>query len=244
MFPVIKARYKVTRVIMAAEEYAALYAVRITERSKTEYLLNVYAGDSRYKYDEVFFGLKGCNAFVEMFVWEGALVSVFRVESGARIDDVFYKGASFGWRERLEYAGRLVDAALPLALLPYEISCAAVMSFNIVVIQAEKRIAVNYAVPPLDGACEREFLLLLGDQLHKILFPRLESSASELRFLERLGDGGFRSAAKLYAGWLSARGEIEREYEEFYSQKAIKRAAAVTGRRLGRLFSRKRGESV
>jgi hypothetical protein len=244
MFPVIKARYKVTRVVMAREEYAAVYAVRITERSKTEYLLNVYAGDSRYKYHEVFFGLGNCDAFVEIFIWEGALVSVFRVESGTPIDDVFYKGASLTWKERIEYAGLLVDAALSVALLPYEISCAAIMSFNIVVMSTEKRIAVNYAVPPLDGASEGEFIALLGDQLHKILIPRLESAAGELRFLERVACGDFRSVAKLYAGWRSARGDIEREYEDFYSKKAMGRALAVAGRCVKRLFKRKGGKTV
>ncbi|MDR1217179.1 MAG: hypothetical protein LBJ99_01180 [Oscillospiraceae bacterium] len=239
MIPVIKAKYKVTRVFMAQEGYAALYAVRITERSKSEYLLNVYAGEVRYRYDEVFLGMDGCGAFVEMFIWEGALISVFRVEEGARFDDVFYKGAEVGWRDRLEYAGRLVDAALPLALLPHEMACAAIMSFNLVVRQAERNVAVNYAAPPLDGASGRELLLLLGDQLYKILLPHARSAAAELRFLERLGAGEFESMAKLYSAWLSARGEIEAEYEDFYSRSAVGRAAAVAKRRVKNLFSRK-----
>jgi len=61
----IKERYKVTHVLYAQENYAALEAVDIQSREKLTCLLNVYEGAYCKPYIRVFHALRNCDAYRE-----------------------------------------------------------------------------------------------------------------------------------------------------------------------------------
>ncbi len=118
----INSRYKVTHVLHAQADYAAVLAVDIASREMTEYLLNVYESGLKRQYVSCFDALKFCPEFINMFIAEDALVAVFRAAASETINSVFYKGADIPWDERLRYAQMVMHLALSVSDYPPEVS--------------------------------------------------------------------------------------------------------------------------
>ena len=224
----IKSRYKVTHVLHAQEDYAAVLAVDIESREKTEYLLNVYENELKRQYVRCFSALRFCPEFVGMFIAEGALIAVFHALEGGGIDSVFYKGADISWDERLGFAHMVMQLALSVSDFPPEIGCAALLSRNLLIRRAAGRVSVNYAVLPLEGMNARELIYLLGDQIEKILLKRFSSADAELEFVKALKSGVYTSVPPLYSHWLEAQKEIRAQYGRVYKMNALPRALYLT----------------
>ncbi len=220
----INFRYKVTHVLHAQADYAAVLAVDIESREKTQYLLNVYENDLRRQYVGCFAALKFCPEFVHMFISEGALVAVFNAVEGDDIDSVFYKGADIPWDERLRFAQMVMHLALSVSDYPAEIGCAALLSRNLLIFRSTGRIQANYAVLPLEGMNARELVFLLGDQIDKILLKRFSSADAEIEFVQTLKSGAYKSVPPLYSHWMEAQNEIKAQYERIYKKSALTRA--------------------
>ena len=234
----INSRYKVTHVLYAQTDFAAVLAVDIESREKTEYLLNVYENDLKRQYVSCFSALKFCPEFVRMFISEGVLVAVFRAVEGDDIDSVFYKGADIPWDERLRYAQLVMHLALSVSDYPHEVGCAALLSRNLLVFRSTERIAVNYAVLPLDGMNARELVFLLGDQIEKILIKRFSSADAEIEFVQALKSGAYKSVPPLYSFWMEAQKEIRAQYERIYKKSALTRSLYLVFLNIRRWFRR------
>lgn len=219
----IKERYKVTYVLFAQQDYAALQAVDIQSREKDTYLLNVYEEEYRKSYLRVFHDLRGCEDFREMFLWEDSVVAVFDYREGLTIDQVFFKGAQMDWTFRLEAAQALFHKALFMSDFPPQISCAAMLSENIQVFPAERAVDVSFAVRPLEGLNQRELVFLLTDQIKKVLLHRWDSPLGERRFVRSLCRGEEVSAAAAYKKWTAEAPGIRAEYEMIEKKGALAR---------------------
>ena len=182
----IRERYKIVQVLHAQPDYAFAEAVDIQDRQTPACLVNVYEGAWLPRYAEVYAGLEGCPAFQGAFLQGESLVAVFQPAQGLPIDRVFYRGARWGWRDRLEFAQLLLHQALTLCGLPPEIGCAALFSENVLVDVDKRRVDLRYFIRPLEGMTPRELTLLAADQVEKILLPRFSSADGELAFLKQL----------------------------------------------------------
>ena len=172
----IRERYKIVQVLHAQPDYAFAEAVDIQDRQTPACLVNVYEGAWLPRYAEVYAGLEGCPAFQGAFLQGESLVAVFQPAQGLPIDRVFYRGARWGWRDRLEFAQLLLHQALTLCGLPPEIGCAALFSENVLVDVDKRRVDLRYFIRPLEGMTPRELTLLAADQVEKILLPRFSSA--------------------------------------------------------------------
>ena len=219
----IRERYKVISVLYAEQDYAALQAVDIQDREKTTCLLNVYEGDLLKPYLRCFYELRNCSDYQEMFVWENHLVTVFSYREGMTIDQVFYRGAPLDWQLRLAVAQTLFHQALATWDYPPEISCAALLSENIQILQDEQLMAVNYAVRPLGELDRRELLLLLADQVKKVLIERWDSPLEERQFVRELCRGAETSAVAVYGKWAAAEPVIREAYEKIEQKPTLSR---------------------
>lgn len=238
----IKERYKVLCVLYAQESYAALQAVDIQSREKKLCLLNVYEGAYLKRYIRCFHDLHNCDGYLDMFIWEDSLITVFEYRKGRSIDQVFFKGATVEWRFRLKAAQALFHQALVMSCFPPEISCAAMLSDNIQVFPEEENVSVNYAVLPLEEMNERELIFLLTDQIQKILINRWESPKSERRFVRELCSGNEHSMVAVYGKWIAAEPEIRAEYERIESKGALSKALSLLFMNLGDWFKMKFGK--
>jgi hypothetical protein len=219
----IRSRYKVTSVIWAEENYAALRAVNIELGNAREYLLNVYEGKQARRYADCFEALRDCPELCELFIADGALVSVFDYTDAPDIDSMFYKGAALPWRTRVDYAQLLFHLSLLVADYPSEVACAAFYSGNLIPLPKENRIAVNFAVHPAP-ANGRELIFLLTDQIKKVLPRRFDSPSTELDFLEELDSWRYDTVGKLYSRWKTVKPAISEEYEALEGMNAVGRA--------------------
>ena len=237
----IRERYKVVRVLCAFEEYACVEAVDIQDRETPVCLLNLYEGAQFLRYGKIYASVKQeeCPALRRLFLEGETLVAVFDSSPGVNMDDLFYRGDRREWRERLDYAGALLHAALTLYNLPPELSCAAMLTENLFFAPGEAKVRFQYMVPPLEGMNPRELTLLTGDQLKKILGNRPESPDEERDFLDRLDMGDFPTVVRLYAAWREAQGGIREKYEEWEAKSWIGRWVAVALLRLRRWFRRR-----
>lgn len=217
----IREQYKVTDVLAVREDYAALLAVDIQDREKNAYLLNVYEGQNLKPAINLFSALEGCPAYCGMFLAGKSLVTVFSDQAGQTIDQIWYKGASHSWKERLDAAQQLLGACLRMANYPPEICCGLLFSENIR--STPDGLRFRYLLPPLEGASEREWLLLIQDQLEKLLLPRWYRVRAELDFMDWLEQQNAVSIARLYGKWSQARPEIEQEYEQMDAKSALGR---------------------
>lgn len=219
----IKERYKVVRALAVQKSYAFLETVDIKDRDKAACLLNIYEEELLPVYLDVFDRLSDCPDFLGAFIAEGSLVSVFEYRDGCTIDQIFYRGASMDWRLRIEFAELLLHKALTMANYPPEISCAAMLSDNLLVDLSGRRLLSRWQIVPMEGMNGRELVYLAVDHLKKILIKRFESPMEELEFMYRLDNDECRSVIQLYSLWRMSRNTIEEAYGVNKKKNAIRR---------------------
>ncbi len=219
----LRERYKVVRIIWSQPDYALAEAVDIQDRETPTLLLNLYEGELLYRYGSICSSISqvDCPQFRGMFL-EGETLSVaFEDCKGVNIDQVFHRGDRWNWQDRLDFAQLVLHQALSMANLPPEVSCAAMMSDNLMVDVPERRVRVRYMLRPTEPLEPRELALLAEDQVRKILLRRLRSADAELAFLDRLDRETFRTIVPLYAAWRQALPEIQAEYEDYEEKSFI-----------------------
>jgi len=219
----IKERYKVIRVLDVQENYAFLETVDIKDREKTACLLNLYEAELLPVYLDVFDRLEDCLGYQGAFIADGSLVSVFEHCEGTSIDQVFYRGAKVDWQVRLDFAELLLHSALSMANYPPEISCAAMLSENILTDLVGERLRFRWKILPLEGMNGRELVYLTVDQLRKILIRRFESPLEEMEFLQRLESGECHSVVRLYSLWRESKDTIAAAYGEACKKNVVQR---------------------
>lgn len=236
----VRERYKVVRVLDIREDYAFAEAVDILDREQRPCLLNIYEGQLLRAYLPCFDRMQAYPGFQGMFVEGESLVTVFEDCRGKPIDQVFFRGAAFGWRARLEYAGQLLHAALNMADLPAEVSCAAMLSENVLIAENDWAVRLRFKVVPLAGMNPRELVYLTEDQLKKILLPQFGTPREQLDFLEELEWGSCTTIVQLYALWRERRDRILAAYEELESMNFIRRWLTLLWGRIKRLTTESR----
>ena len=236
----IRERYKVVRVIALQPDYALLEAVDISDRETPSCLLNLYEGQLLHRYARIMTGIKkeDCPGFRGMFLEKGALVAAFENAGGACIDDLFFLGDKRTWQERLNAAERMLHRALSLANLPPEVSCAALLSENVLFDQPNQRVNTRWMIRPMEDMNQREAALLAADQVKKILPPTLQAGPEEQKFLKKLEEGLFPSVVALYGCWREAQAAIRAEREEFEEKNFIRRGLILLGRLIRRSMGR------
>lgn len=238
----IRERYKVVRVLWSEPDYAFVEAVDIQDRETPSRLINLYEGELLHRYGRICAGIDPaeCPAWRGMFLAGGTLAVVFDNSDGVNIDQVFYKGDDWKLEERLDYAEMVLHRALEMANLPPEVSCAAMLSENVLVDMGEHCIRLRYMIRPMPEMNGRELALLAGDQVKKILPRKFTCLNEELNFLDQLDDGLFRSVVPLYARWREAQAAIRKEQEEFLKQNIISRGITLLKIRLKRRRKRRK----
>lgn len=209
----VRERYKVVRVVDVRENYACAQAADILDREVRSCLLNIYEGPLLKEYLACFDRLRDCPDFLDMFLEGDSLVTVFREREGTDIDRVFYLGDKHPWRERLDYADQLLHQALNMADLPAPVSCAAMLSENVLVDENSGRLSLRFRVFPMEGMEPRELVYLTCDQLRKVLRHRFESPREEMELLAELDRRPPLGVVPLYALWRERQGDIRGAYE-------------------------------
>ena len=207
----IRERYKVVRVLESDAQYACVEAVDIQERETPSRLVNLYEGALLHRYGRICTAIDPaeCPSLRGMFLTGETLSVVFDDCGGTPIDQVFHRGDAWPWRQRLEWAGRLLHRALELANLPPEAACAALLSDNV--------------------------LLDVGAKQVRLRFRRWNSLEAQLDFLEELDAGVFRSIVPLYARWREAEAAIRAEREAYEKRTFVGRGLQLLRLRLRRL---------
>ena len=236
----VRERYKVVRVLQTRENYAFAEAVDILDREMGGCLLNLYEGPLLRRYLPCFDRLESCPAFKGMFLDGESLVAAFQDCGGAPIDQVFYKGDSHSWQERLYYAGELLQAVLNLADLPPEAACPLLLSDNVRVDEINRRICLRFHIVPMEGMNAREAVFLAADQIRKILRPRFSSPREELAFLDELDRGGCVNVVQLYGLWRERSGEIQAAYQALEKKNFVRRWCSLLMGRLKRRMARRK----
>ena len=240
----IRERYKVARVLWAQRDYALVEAADIQERATPIRLLNLYEGGLLHRYAKICSGIRkeDCPAFCGMFLDNDTLAVVFDDCKGVSIDNAFFRGDSWNWRERTDYAELVLHHALSLSTLPPEISCAAMLSENLLFDTEKKTVVSRHMIPPMNSMNARELALLSGDQILKILPRRFSSGKCEGAFLDSLERGEYLSIVTLYSAWRKTRKAIEEEREAFDKTNPILRGISMLKRVVLRIrFRRKSG---
>ncbi len=237
---IIRERYKVVQVLRAEQGYAFAEAVDIMERETPVRLLNVYEGEQLPVYARIFTEKMDCAAFCGAFLSGDSLVAVFKPCKGIAINNVFYRGAEWGWKDRLCYAEQIFHTALGMADFPPEVSCAAMLSDNVMIDTEMRKISSLFRVIPMKGMNARELALLASDQALKILCKRFRQGDAEYIFCKRLERGEFLSIVPLYAAWRRAEEEIRTEYEGLDEKNTLSRWLAFLVKNTKRFFKRKR----
>ena len=236
----VRERYKVVRVPDCREHYAFAEAVDILDRETGSCLLNLYEGPLLRQYLPCFDQLNGCPAFQSMFLDGESLVAVFHDCGGVPIDQIFYLGDRHSWRDRLYYAGQLFQQVLNLADLPPEVACALLLSENVRVDTVDRSIALRFHAIPLEGMNRREVAYLAGDQIRKILRPRLSSPREELALLDALEEGSCTGPVQLYALWRTYGESIQAAYEALEKKNFVRRWCSLLVGRAKRWAARRK----
>lgn len=228
----LRERYKVIRTVKTAPDYALVEAVDIQERDTPSLLINLYEGQLLYRYGRLYAGVGAadCPQFRGIFVEDRTLAAIFDQCQGEPVDQVFYQGDDWSWRDRLTFAQELLHGVLLMANLPPELGCAALLSENILVRPQEQKIAFRFMVPPMEEMSARELPLMAGDQLKKILPRRLCSPPAETAFLKDVDRGRFHTVVQMYAAWRQAEPVIRAQWEEYEQKNFIQKGLLLLRR--------------
>lgn len=236
----VRERYKVVQVLDVRENYAFVEAVDILDREKNSCLLNIYEGPLLRAYLPCFDRLDACPDFQGVFLEGESLAAVFRYRAGPSIDQVFYRGDRHPWRERLAYAQELLHQVLNMADLPAQVSCAALLSENVLVDERNHEIHLRFQVAPMEEMNGRELVYLACDQLRKILLPRSSSPVEELMLLDELDRGNCKTVVQLYALWRERQGALQAAYEALDKKNFFQRWCALLWGRVKRWSARRK----
>ena len=157
---------------------------------------------------------------------------------GESIDSLFFRGDGWNWQERLNCAELMLHRALSFANLPPEVSCAALLSDNVLFDLANGRVNTRWMLKPMEDMNPRETALLAADQVRKILPPSVKAGPEEQRFLDQLAGGEFPNVVALYGRWREARAAILAEREAFEEKNFIRRGLILLGRTIRRSVGR------
>lgn len=236
----VRERYKVVRVPDIQENYAFAEAVDILDREMRGCLLNLYEGPLLRRYLPCFHHLQGCAAFQGAFLDRESLVAVAQDCSGSPIDQVFYKGDSHSWQDRLHYAGELFQQVLNLSDLPPEVACSLLLSENVRVDPTNRTVSLRFHVVPMDEMNIREVAYLAQDQVYKILRPHLSSPLPQLLLLDELERGTCTTPVQLYALWKARSCEIREAYEALERKTFVRRWYSLLAGRVKRWINRRK----
>ena len=239
----LRERYKVVRILWSQPDYALAEAVDIQDRETPTLLVNLYEGELLYRYGRICSAISraDCPQFQGMFLEGGTLAAVFEDCRGVSIDRAFHRGDRWPWRDRLDFAQLVLHQALSMANLPPEVSCAAMLSDNLMVDVLERRVRVRYMLRPTEELDPRELALLAGDQVRKILRRGLRTPDAAELFLDRLDRETFRTIVPLYAAWREALPQIQAEYEDYEDKNFVAKGLTLLKRWAGRRKRRRRG---
>ena len=223
----IKEQYKVVRVLRLGEHYAALQAVDITSRSNDRYILNVYEAELLKPYIVYFHDLKNCPDFVEMFVRNDSLVVVFSFTDGVPIDKIFYRGNKIPCGDCIDYADDLFKRALAISDQAPALSCPRLMSGQLEFNQKEKRFVLRPVIAPMDEVNERELMLLLRDQLLKILLIKFDTVKTLRKYVRQLENTDKKTVPALYSEWCEVRNQLKTDAEDYARLPLAGKAASL-----------------
>ena len=84
----IRERYKIVRVLHAAEDFACVEAVDIQDRETPVYLINLYEGEFFHRYGKIYASMKqeDCPALRRLFLDGQTIAAVFEEKQGVNID--------------------------------------------------------------------------------------------------------------------------------------------------------------
>lgn len=148
---------------------------------------------------------------------------MFDYREGKNIDQVFFRGARCSWRLRMKTAQSLFEQALSVWNFPPEIGCAALLSDNLIFLQEDSPLTVNFVVRPMEALQQRDMVFLLSDQIRKVLLQRWDSPIEERQFVRELCTGTAQSAAAAYNRWNATKPSIQAAYEKIESKNAMSR---------------------
>ena len=230
----IRERYKVVRAVRVQPDYALLEAVDIAERETPSRLLNLFEGELLHRYARICSAIRkaDCPEFQGMFLEKGTLVAVFSDCGGESVDRLFYRGDAWAWQDRLLFVELVLHHALSLANLPPEVSCAAMLSENLLFDPPNGKVESRFMLTPMEDMNARELVLLALDQVKKILPRTAAAGKAEQAFHDRVAGGAFRSVVQLYAYWHETEPLIREERAEFEKQFIIKRWCVMLWRRI------------
>ena len=236
----IRERYIVVQVLETRENYAFAEAVDILDREKNSYLLNIYEGPLLRIYLPCFDQLRTCPDFQGVFLEGESLVAVFRYRTGTPIDQVFYRGDKHDWSSRLEYAQQLLHQVLNMADLPHQVSCAALLSENVLINENSQALSLRFQVAPMEEMNGRELVYLACDQLYKILLPRFSTPLAQLELLDQLDEGTCTTAVQLYSLWREREPELRAAYEALEKKNFFRRWCSLAWGRVKRRFAKRK----
>ncbi len=222
------------RTLWRQPDFAAVEAVDIQDRETPMRLLNLYEGPLLHRYGRIYSQIEPgtCRPFRGVFLEREALAAVFQTASGTPVDQVFFKGDGWSWRDRLFYAQELLHGALLLTDLPPEISCAVLLSVNLLFDLANRKINFRFLISPMEQMNARELVFLVQDQLKKIL-PGLPSRpAEEEAFFDSMDREPFSSMVPLYSRWREAEPAIRAGYEAYEEKDALQKGVWLIKNRL------------
>lgn len=207
----IKEQYKVIRVLYTAEHFAAVLATDITSSLNEQCVLNIYDGNLLKPYLTYFSDLKHCPEFVELFVRDESVVAVFRYARGKNIDSIFYRGNKRTNSENIEAADLLIEKAISVADYPPNVGCPLLLSENTGYEETNRTFVFTHVIFPFPPMNPREQVLLLSDQLKKIIRIRYDTSLAARTFIRDFQQKIYESVPELSSEWHTVREGLIKE---------------------------------
>lgn len=241
---IVSGKYKIIKVLTADDSYEASLCINVMV--KNDYAMNVintYKGKQAIKeYLPMYYSMENgsCKEFIELMTSDGSISAVFMYQSGTEFFTFFEKHSHDMYEEKLEYAQKLLKAALELDLVDDRIA-ACVLDSNVVVDSTTRRICFNYIIhptknPPKGFRCKR-----LGEMLQAIFTPDRYLPEEIEVFAQELADGKYRSCVEAYSTWRSVK-EAAEKTRRLYEKESLIQYLIRRAKRRNERLKQKRAE--
>ncbi len=209
-------KYKIIEVLRSTENYEADLCIDVLVNNGYEMqIVNTYKSrETIQEFLPLYYGMKkdNCRDFTGVSTADGSVSAAFLWHGGERIEEYFRKNllSKEDYSVRLEYADRLLAAALELDMLDDRLAAAALDDSTMTVDVKDRRINFNYMVYPGIEYSDGFRCIKLGKIL-RLIFPPDRYLPEEIdSFTEKMCSGKYLNCVEMYSSWREIREQAEK----------------------------------
>jgi hypothetical protein len=213
-------KYQILEILHESPGFRSCLCIDVeTDNNYKQIILNTYEDAKEVRrLLPVFYAMRGgeCSDFIDVISGTHNISSVFAYHDGMKISEFFSRADKDDFEIRHFYTNALLEAVLILDVLDDFIACGALCDERIAIEDKNKKLSINYILPP-DIEEMLDFKRIKTSKVLRLIFKKNRFVPDEVyEFIKSLeqDEQNFKSMVDIYAAWKNIEGNLMSQYEK------------------------------